>query len=419
MNCNLSGLCWYHSHFGDKASNCDPPCSWDSGIGYPELLQQHNFSTLIKHDVVERIATAGSLISSQTHQLPPECLQIAQSEFDHMLEPGIIISSSSSWSSALHMVPQKSPGDWHPCGDYSALNGVTVADRTSSEHTIRFQSLLRMFTRQPSLLHSGYISLFVCLLDYECSPDNPEVYYMVLYELHFSYPYIYDVSIASHVVDKNGISALDSKLSAVRIFPQLETPHKLRVLRVDKLLPPFYPPLCSGVTVFIDHLKPAHLDFHPTTTTTTQVPPPNTTSSTTSPTTDASGNLLRRGRFRISQGPLPAYLQPNLTPHMASGNAHLHRMARAEGHRRGQGIALCSYPSHGMLMPSFQDQNPDVDWELDVAKEPSGYALPMGMRSQCGDGPHRVSTPLEESAGKEDMASRWDQNPTPGKDHTE
>uniref|UniRef100_A0A1X7TDB9 Reverse transcriptase domain-containing protein n=1 Tax=Amphimedon queenslandica TaxID=400682 RepID=A0A1X7TDB9_AMPQE len=147
-----------------------------------------------------------------------------------------------------------------------------------------------MFTRQPSLLHSGYISLFVCLLDYECSPDNPEVYYMVLYELHFSYPYIYDVSIASkeeaehtvhlqqvferfkeygivvnpnkcdlgvsslhflgHVVDKNGISALDSKLSAVRIFPQLETPHKLRVLRVDKLLPPFYPPLCSGILTF-------------------------------------------------------------------------------------------------------------------------------------------------------------------------
>uniref|UniRef100_A0A1X7STJ9 Uncharacterized protein n=1 Tax=Amphimedon queenslandica TaxID=400682 RepID=A0A1X7STJ9_AMPQE len=90
-------------------------------------------------------------------------------------------------------------------------------------------------------------------------------------------------------------------------------------------------------------------------------------------------------------------------------------MARAEGHRQGQGIALCPYPSHGMLMP---DQNPDVDWELDVAQEPSGYALPMGMRSQCGDGPHRVSTPLEGSAGKEDMASPWDQNPTPSKDLT-
>uniref|UniRef100_A0A1X7UFJ5 Uncharacterized protein n=1 Tax=Amphimedon queenslandica TaxID=400682 RepID=A0A1X7UFJ5_AMPQE len=103
---------------------------------------------------------------------------------------------------------------------------------------------------------------------------------------------------------------------------------------------------------------------------------------------------------------------------MASGNAHLHRMARAEGHRRGQGIALCPYPSHGMLMPLFQDQNPDVDRELDVAQEPSGYALPMGMRSQCGDGPQSFHTPGGE-CGKEDMASPWDQNPTPGKDHTE
>uniref|UniRef100_A0A1X7TQ15 Uncharacterized protein n=1 Tax=Amphimedon queenslandica TaxID=400682 RepID=A0A1X7TQ15_AMPQE len=50
--------------------------------------------------------------------------------------------------------------------------------------------------------------------------------------------------------------------------------------------------------------------------------------------------------------------------------------------------------------PSSQDQNPDEDREPDVAQEPSGYALPMGMGSQYGDGPHGVSTPLEGSVGK-------------------
>uniref|UniRef100_A0A1X7VJT7 DUF7041 domain-containing protein n=1 Tax=Amphimedon queenslandica TaxID=400682 RepID=A0A1X7VJT7_AMPQE len=46
-------------------------------------------------------------------------------------------------------------------------------------------------------------------------------------------------------------------------------------------------------TVSIDRLKPAHLDFYPTTATTTQVPPsPVTTSSTTSPTTDGEQTQL-------------------------------------------------------------------------------------------------------------------------------
>jgi len=40
-----------------------------------------------------------------------------------MLELSIIRLSSSSWSSSLHVVLKRTPGDWRPCGDFQALKG--------------------------------------------------------------------------------------------------------------------------------------------------------------------------------------------------------------------------------------------------------------------------------------------------------
>ena len=55
-------------------------------------------------------------------------LKITKSEFDHMLQLGIIRASDSSWSPSLYMAPTPTPGDWRPYSDNDALNKVTILD---------------------------------------------------------------------------------------------------------------------------------------------------------------------------------------------------------------------------------------------------------------------------------------------------
>ncbi|XP_064481043.1 uncharacterized protein LOC135394286 [Ornithodoros turicata] len=143
---------------------------------------------------------------------------------------GVARPSSSDWSSAVYMVPKKT-GDWRPCGDYRALNLVTVPDRYPLPR-------LQDFLAQDFTVNLHCATIFNDLLVASPSPELHGQHLRLLFQRLAAHGIVVNVQkcefgvsateFLGHQVTAEGIAPLPIKVDAVTNYPQTRSLHQLR-----------------------------------------------------------------------------------------------------------------------------------------------------------------------------------------------
>lgn len=174
----------------------------------------------VKSDVTHHIQTTGPPVFARPRRLDPVRLEAAKKEISELLDAKICRPSKSNWASPAHLVKKKDSNKWRLCGDYRALNKITVPDRYPIPYLQDFGNVLhgkKVFSKidlkkafhqvpvEPSDIPKTAITLPFGLFEFKYMTfglcNAAQTFQRLIHEvcrgLDFVFCYLDDVSIAS------------------------------------------------------------------------------------------------------------------------------------------------------------------------------------------------------------------------------